>query len=60
MIKTWKMKWKMKLWLLKNLSIKKSQGRKEDMGNYNLKNNSRWLFYPFNNLKFRMKNFLKQ
>lgn len=50
MIKTWKMMWKMKLWLLKNLSLKNSQGKKEDIGNYNLKNYSRWLFYTLNNL----------
>lgn len=48
----------MKLWLLKNLSIKNSQGKKEDMGNYNLKSYSRWLFYPLNNLKFRRNFFL--
>lgn len=59
MIKTWKMKWKMKLWLLKNLPIKNSQGKKEDMGNYNLKNYSRLLFYTLNNLCLEWKSFLK-
>lgn len=35
MIETWKMKWKMKAWLLKNSSIKNSQEKKEDAGNDN-------------------------